>query len=374
MFCIQLPVFLMKKIAYAFLALTIAALFCPIAGQAQNATLSLQGILVQDNGQAAPDSTYQLTFKLWKSATSTAAVDSVWGDTFDDVKVTGGKYNVILGSGAPLTAPFNQAYYLGVSLGSGSNPEYMPRPRLTAAPAGLALLGTGNEFASDGAVGIGTTAPDASALLHLNSTARGMLIPRMTDTQKRAIASPDIGTLVFQTDKIKGFYYFDGTYWQHITNSVRQVGEEYAGGIVFYVDAKGQHGLVAALSDQSTSAEWGCSGTPMTHAFGTKRGCGEANTASIVDKDSCATAGIAARLCDELVLNGYSDWFLPSQDELDLMYDNLKATGLGGFGNANYWSSSSVSSTTARSQNFSNGTQNSSAKTSSFRVRAIRRF
>jgi len=364
----------MKKIAYILFVIVVAALFVNTSGNAQNANLSLQGILVQDNGQAAPDSFYQLTFKLWKSVSGTAPADFVWGDTFDSVKVTGGKYNVILGSGDPLNAAFDQTYYLGVSLGNGSGLEYMPRPRLTAAPAGLALLGTGNEFASEGAVGIGTTAPDASSILHLNSTARGLLVPRMTDAQKRAITQPDLGTLVFQTDKIKGFYYFDGVRWQHITGSVRQIGEEYAGGIVFYVDAKGQHGLVAALSDQSTGAEWGCSGTPMTHAYGTKRGCGEANTASIVDKDSCSTAGIAARLCNDLVLNGYSDWFLPSQDELDLMYDNLKTAGLGNFGNASYWSSSAVSSTNARSQNFSNGTQNSTAKTTMFRVRAIRRF
>lgn len=364
----------MKHTAYAHFILLLVALFATTSGSAQNANLSLQGILVQDNGQAAPDSTYQLTFKLWKSATSTAPADLEWSDVFNDVKVTGGKYNVILGSGAPLTAPFNQAYYLGVSLGNGSGPEYMPRPRLTAAPAGLALLGTGNEFTSEGAVGIGTTAPGASALLQLNSTASGLLIPRMTDAQKRAIAQPDIGTMVFQTDKLKGFYYYDGALWQHITGSVRQVGELYGGGIVFYVDAKGQHGLVAALNDQSTGAAWGCSGTPMTHAYGTRRGSGAANTASIVDKDSCATAGIAARICNDLVLNGYSDWFLPSKDELDLLYTNLKAAGLGGFFNASYWSSSAISSTNAWSQHFSNGTQASDTKSSSFRVRAIRRF
>ncbi|MEQ1745971.1 MAG: DUF1566 domain-containing protein [Saprospiraceae bacterium] len=364
----------MKKIAHVLFVFVIAALFAATSGNAQIANLSLQGILVQDNGQAAPDSFYQLTFKLWKSATSTAAADSVWGDTFDSLKVTGGKYNVVLGSGTALNAPFDQPYYLGVSLGNGTGPEYMPRPRLTAAPAGLALLGSNNEFPSTGSVGIGTVNPSASALLDINALAKGLLIPRMTDAQKRAIVQPDIGLLVFQTDKIRGFYYYDGLLWQHVSGSVRQVGEEYAGGIIFYVDAKGQHGLVAALSDQSTGAVWGCSGTPMTHAFGTKRGCGEANTASIVDKDSCATAGIAAILCDELVLNGYSDWFLPSKDELDLMYDNLKAVSLGGFNNSSYWSSSSVSGTNAWAQNFNGGAQTSSTKTSSFRVRAVRRF
>jgi len=362
----------MNKIQTTFTLLCILAVVCPLTSRAQNATLSLQGILVQDNGQAAPDSSYQLTFKLWKSATSTLPADLVWSDVFSNVKVTGGKYNVILGTGAPLTASFNQAYYLGVSLGSGSGVEYMPRPRLTAAPAGLALLGTGNEFTSGAAVGIGTIGPATSAILDINSTAKGLLIPRMTDAQKKAVVQPDPGTTVYQTDLLKGFYYYDGARWQHITGSVRQIGESYGGGIIFYVDAKGQHGLIAAETDQSTSVAWGCSGSPVTHAYGTKRDCGLANTKSIVD--SCATAGIPARLCDELVLNGYSDWYLPCKDELDLMYDNLKAAGLGGFSSTSYWSSSSVSTTNAWSQNFSNGTQNSSAKTSTFRVRAIRRF
>jgi len=99
----------MKNILFALVY--VAVVFCcPKAGRSQNATLSLQGILVQDNGQAAPDSTYQLTFKLWKSPTSTLPADLVWSDVFNGVKVTGGKYNVILGSGVALTAPFNQAY------------------------------------------------------------------------------------------------------------------------------------------------------------------------------------------------------------------------------------------------------------------------
>lgn len=342
------------------------------AGFAQNATLSLQGILLQDNGQAAPDSTYHLCFKLWNSPTATAPANLVWSDVFNDVKVTGGKYNVILGTGAPLNAPFNQAYYLGVSIGSGSGPEYMPRPRLTAAPAGLSLLGTGNEFSSGGAVGIGTTSPHTSAILDVTSTTRGILIPRMTEAQKKAVVQPDTGTLVYQTDQLKGYYYHDGARWQHITGSTRQIGESYGGGIIFYVDAKGQHGLIAAESDQSTSAAWGCSGTPVTFAYGTKRGCGQANTLSILD--SCSTAGIAARLCNDLVLNGYSDWFLPDKDELDLMYDNLKAAGLGGFANSNYWSSSSSGTVNAWSQSFINGAQTQTAKTIGLRVRAIRRF
>jgi hypothetical protein len=62
-------------------------------------------------------------------------------------------------------------------------------------------------------VGIGTTTPDASAILDINSGTKGLLIPRMTAVQRTAIAAPATGLQVYQTDGTKGFYYFDGTAW-----------------------------------------------------------------------------------------------------------------------------------------------------------------
>src|SRR5579859_6232521 len=77
------------------------------------------------------------------------------------------------------------------------------------APSGLRAQGN---------VGIGTTAPDASALLDLTSTSRGLLIPRMTQTQRNAIASPATSLLVFCSDSVDAsdpstFYYYTGTKW-----------------------------------------------------------------------------------------------------------------------------------------------------------------
>jgi len=65
----------------------------------------------------------------------------------------------------------------------------------------------------------------------------------------------------------------------------------------------------------------------------------------------------AVRICDDLVINGYDDWFLPSRDELNYMYGNLHLKELGNFRNDWYWTSSVFYETWPRTQaiNFSNG-------------------
>lgn len=62
-------------------------------------------------------------------------------------------------------------------------------------------------------VGIGTTTPDTSSALEISSTNAGILIPRMNQTQRDAIATPATGLLIYQTDNTPGFYYYDGTIW-----------------------------------------------------------------------------------------------------------------------------------------------------------------
>jgi hypothetical protein len=120
-------------------------------------------------------------------------------------------------------------------------------------------------------------------------------------------------------------------YWNTYRNY--QVGDLALGGIIAYIlqpgdpgyDAHTQHGLVTTLNDISTGSIWGCSGTEISGANGEGLGTGAANTAAIVS--GCATAGIAARLCSDLVEGGYSDWYLPSRDEMEKLNQNQGAIG-----------------------------------------------
>ena len=105
-------------------------------------------------------------------------------------------------------------------------------------------------------VGIGTTTPDASAILDITSNTKGILIPRMSSVQRQNITSPAQGLMVYDSTNNQ-FWYFDGTAWTNgIGTTKHTIGEHYGGGIIFYVDASGEHGLIAATADQSVSIRW----------------------------------------------------------------------------------------------------------------------
>lgn len=112
------------------------------------ASLSVQGVLSKSDGTAVDDGDYSMTFKLWTTQTGGTAVHT---ESIQEVETIGGVYSVVLGrNGTPLTAPFDQLYYLGVSVGGGQ--ELLPRPLLTHAPYALSLLGERNRFPSTGLV------------------------------------------------------------------------------------------------------------------------------------------------------------------------------------------------------------------------------
>ncbi len=125
-----------------------------------------------------------------------------------------------------------------------------------------------------------------------------------------------------------------------------EVGERYGGGIIFSVDATGQRGLIAAKSDIPGHSD-GCS-------------------------DGVFFWTDAKNACNNLVAGGFSDWHLPTKDELNNLY--LKKSVVGGFADCNYWSSTENGADSAWFQFFEDGGQNWIIKSFGFRVRAVRAF
>ena len=154
-----------------------------------------------------------------------------------------------------------------------------------------------------------------------------------------------------------------------------------AGGFIFYVNPNyekdGWRYLEAAPFDQSAGAKWGCFRQQIAGARGMAVGTGRQNTKDMIA--ACAEAGTAAQLCATLDLNGFKDWFLPSRDELAIMYKNLMPAAASNFGarglndNFTYWSSSQQTTDMANHIDFADlGRLHYDDKDFPRRVRAIR--
>ena len=177
-------------------------------------------------------------------------------------------------------------------------------------------------------------------------------------------------------------------------NSQTFLGDTYQGGIVFYIFQEGDngyvdgevHGLIAANGNQTTDngAYWGCNSTEISGADGTAIGTGAQNTLDILA--GCNEDGIAAKLAAdyEVTVDGvtYDDWFLPSKDELNVLYLNKDFVGSfevqGEYDilySDNYWSSTETDYSLAGTWSFSFGNYNDEAgKPNPYMVRSVRAF
>jgi hypothetical protein len=150
------------------------------------------------------------------------------------------------------------------------------------------------------------------------------------------------------------------------------IGDTYEGGLVFYIDGSGEHGLVAAPSNQG-SGPYGSCGTGGCGSTGSGIGTGSNNT--ILIESGCADVGTAADRCANLVLSGYNDWFLPSKNELNEMLSVLGASG--SFSIGYYWSSTEQDTWSAWFEDSSGcggACQAAGNRTQSLYVRAVRQF
>ena len=155
------------------------------------------------------------------------------------------------------------------------------------------------------------------------------------------------------------------------------VGMFYGGGIIFYVDNTKLHGLICAVSDQSAAIRWDSGSYVTTGATGTAIGTGQSNTTKIIN--AMGAGSYAAQICNDLSMNGYDDWFLPSKDEIYLMWTNrnkinITASNNGGANLAtdNYWSSTEYDYGVA--WHMTSGYFYHHITNNTYRVRAIRAF
>jgi hypothetical protein len=219
-------------------------------------------------------------------------------------------------------------------------------------------------------VGIGTTTPVPSAALEIKSTTQGLLLPRLTKAQQNAITNAAPGLLLWCTDAgVQGemHIYTQAGIWYNIgpIPPLLHIGDAYQGGRVAYLltsgdpgfDANTQHGLISC-TNWFGSVTWvpGVT-TPFTGATNTGLGYGMTNTTLIISAMGAGT-GYAAGVARAYTGGGYTDWYLPSLGELNLIYANR--AGIGGFQPVAYWSSTenAYNSNWATSLDFSTGSQN----------------
>lgn len=227
-------------------------------------------------------------------------------------------------------------------------------------------------------VGVGTNTPNASAVLDVSSTSKGLLPPRMTTAQRDLISSPATGLTIYNTST-GHLEYYNGTAWVGDAVFTHFVGELYGGGVVVSVWKENgvEKGLVVSLTDVSAGSAWSNVTALLIGSTAQSATDGQANTNAIIAQVGHTASG--AKLCNDYVSGGFNDWYLPASWELNECFIaagkvNVVLGSANGFQAGSYLSSTEYSASYAYSKVFNSGTTVGQPKSDVYRVRAVRRF
>ena len=403
----------MKKLILSFVAIATISLssfgqapegfkYQAVVRDAGNTILNNQAVGMQltiQQGSIGGTAVYTETFIPTSNAYGLVNIEIGSGNTTDDfstidwsagpyfietaIDATGGTTYVVMGTSQLMSVPY--ALYAKTS-GNGAGPI---GPQGTQGPAGVD--GTNGTNGIDGAVGatgpqgpagndgvdgaVGATGPAGATGLTGSTGPQGATGPAGVDGQG-GVTTAGTGINVTGAGTVVSPYVVSTT-----SPCGLAIGQIYQGGIIFYLDATGCHGLISATTDQSTGISWWNGSYTDTYASGSGLFDGDGNCYRIRRSQGDCVSCNAAELCLDLNLGGYSDWYLPSKYELNLMYRNIgqgNALGLGnvgGFASTYYWSSTEIDNFFAWIQYFNDGNQIGSIKLNGdFNVRSVRAF
>ena len=254
----------------------------------------------------------------------------------------------------------------------------------------IASLTTGTITNSGKLIVGASSAASASAVLEASSTTQGFLPPRMNYYQRTQIVSPIAGLTIWCSNcgASGEMQVFNGGAWTNMIGGTAtetislSIGDSYQGGKVAYILVSGDpgydpntpHGLIAATTDQIGGIQWYNGSYINTEATGTAIGTGFSNTNKIIASQGGTPTSYAAGVARAYTGGGYTDWYLPSKDELNKLY--LSRFVIGRYVTDAYWSSSERNNINAWAQDFFQPTYIAFTDKEYiyFNVRAIRSF
>jgi hypothetical protein len=351
----------------------------------QPSTISYQGVLTDNTGGLLTGE-QDLIFQVYNASTGG---DLLATDVHNGVSISKGLFNVELNIAS---VDFSQEIWLEISVGGTT---LTPRVKFNASGYALSSkesdplfnasqaknISAGEITKLNNLSGVNTGDQDLSGLAskaELNALAARLAF---LELKVQVLSGANVAFLLASGASVKDLLEAGANVSDLLAAGVAisdMIGKNYQGGKIAYIlisgdngyDANVAHGIIAAPSDQSASIQWYNGSYTATNAKGTALGSGNSNTNSIVAIQGVGT--YAAKLCADLELNGYSDWFLPNRDELNKLYLNRDA--IGGFEAASYWTSFEDNSYFAWVRYFENGYEGFKNKSETSRVRAIRYF